>query len=698
MVALKKDIGGADLINTALSGPGTRRQPSDFTRLSPMAAVLLSISCGLAGGYLDLVIIVLKKYFWNGLKSYGSGVDFPWSVPVGHVLLLVIPGVLLALVSRIRPRYISLRAGSWLFATLAIWVALLRLPLYGVCSLLFAAGSGRLISRSIAAHYQHPRRAQYTFAGLVGLLAILAACSSGQHAAREYSAVGKLPAPPSNARNVVLIVWDAVRAFNLSLYGYPRNTTPNLVRWARKGVRYRAAVAPASWTYPSHSCFFTGHWPFQLISQWKYTLDAPVPTLAEQLASRGYETAGFSANTAFCTYEQRLDRGFTHFEDYPLTPRSLLTRTVAGNWILEKILNRDDFYEAKWIRLQSRNASGINNAFLDWLRNRQRARPFFAFLNYFDAHEPYVPPAVYSGRFGIRPRPPKDYEFLLDYGNPGWKSVQNRDILMARDCYDDCIAFLDDRLGQLLAELDGQGLLNNTLVIITADHGESFGDHGVFLHGTSLNLEEVAVPLVIVSPDAPANRVVAEPVSLRDLPATVLDQLGLSAGSPFPGRSLAAYWELTTGQARSASTPALSECATTTAFQRQVEPDQSHGVVQMSLVAQGRHYVRDALGSEQLFDLKSDPFERMNLIDSVEGKEVAAVFRRKLLDVLTANPGSIEVEKAYLSSYRQSLKLVVEASPVPREPISASEERSKNRREEFESLSSNATGFRLRQP
>ena len=289
-----------------------------------------------------------------------------------------------------------------------------------------------------------------------------------------------------------MIVWDAVRAANLSLYGYPRNTTPNLMLWARKGVRYSMALAPAPWTYPSHSCFFTGHWPFQVGTQWKYTLDAPVPTLAEHLASLGYQTVGISANTLCCTYETRLDRGFIDFEDYPLTPRSLLSRTVAGSWILENVLYRGDFYESKWIRIQSRNADAISDSFLDWLHHRRRDRPFFAYLNYFDAHEPYMPPPGYAGRFGIRPRPPRDYQFLLDYGNPGWRSLQVRDIWMARDCFDDCIAFLDDRLGRLLDELQGQGLLDNTVVIITSDHGESFGDHGVFLHANNVLLDEIA--------------------------------------------------------------------------------------------------------------------------------------------------------------------------------------------------------------
>jgi arylsulfatase A-like enzyme len=660
-------------------GTATPALPGRARPLSPLTAILLPLSCGLAGGYLDLLFIVSKKYFWNGLKNYASPHDFPWSVPVGHMVLFVVPALVLALVTRLRPRPVSLHASSWLFVTLAIWAALLRLPLFGACSLLLAAGLGSLIKGSAAAHFQRPRQAWCKFAGLLGLLVVLAALSSGRHSAREFRALAGLPAPPSNARNVILIVWDAVRASNLSLYGHPRNTTPNLALWARKGVRYSLALAPAPWTYPSHTSFFTGHWPFQLISQWKYTLDAPVPTLAEHLTKQGYLTAGFSANTLCCTYETRLDRGFTHFEDYPLTPRALLSRTVAGSWILENILFRGDFFEAKWIRLQSRSASEINDSFLAWLGKRQPDRPFFAYLNYFDAHEPYIPPDGYAGHFGIRPQPPRDYEFLLDYGAPGWKSIPNRDIALARDCYDDCIAFLDEQLGQLMDTLNGQGLLDNTVVIITSDHGESFGDHGLYLHGTSLYLDEISVPLVILSPDAPANRVVNEPVSLRDLPATVLDRLGLAAGSPFPGQSLAGYWSSTPGKAFPESAPVLSEHATETAF-RQPAAEQSlrRRDVQMSLVARGRHYIRDGFGSEQLYDLNQDPFETVNLMGAVEGKEAVGDFRRMLLEVLDRNPGAIEAEDSYLKAYRQWLKSIVDHERPSGELMSPSKNRAGN--------------------
>jgi arylsulfatase A-like enzyme len=650
-------------VDTTPPRPGARRVPGR-SLMSPMAAILLSIACGLAGGYLDVAIIVLKKLLWNGPKNYANGGDFPWSVPVGHALLLVIPGLLLAAVSRLRPRTMSLRAGTWLFATLAIWSALLRLPLYGVGSLFLAAGLAWQVSGGVAARRQRARQALYTLAGLLGVLVILAAFSSGWHAVREYRALSGLPVPPANARNVVMIVWDTVRAASLSLHDYPRDTTPNLVRWARKGVRYNRAVAPASWTYPSHTCFFTGYWPFQLISQWKYSLDAPVPTLAEHLASRGYLTAGFVANTKSCSYETRLDRGFAHFEDFPLTPRSLQSSTVAGTWFLENIFYRDDFYETKWIRVQSRNARQINHSFLDWLNHRRSDRPFFAYLNYFDAHEPYMAPEGYSGRFGIRPRLPRDYQFLLEYGGPGWRVMQERDVRMARDGYDDCIAFLDDQLGQLLDELQARGLLENTLVIIMSDHGESFFEHGSFLHGNGLFLEETAVPLVILSPDAPAGRVITEPVSLRDLPATVADQLGFSASAPFPGRSLAAYWSVDSGETAPEISPALSEFTTKTVFKSQPGLELRRDGVQMSLVASGWHFARDGFGSEELYDLRRDPFESVNLIDSAEGKQLARVFRKTLLAELNASPGSIQVENAYLKAYRQWLKSLVEESPA----------------------------------
>src|SRR5262249_21087152 len=171
----------------------------------------------------------------------------------------------------------------------------------------------------------------------------------------------------------------------------------------------------------------------------------------------------------------------------------------------------------------------------------------------------------------------------------------------ARDCYDSCIAFLDEQLGRLLHELRGQGLLENTVVIITSDHGEGFGDHGRYGHLYSLYLEVTGVPLVILSPGAPAGAVVDSPVSLRDLPETVVELAGLTAGSPFPGRSLTGYWpSASVQQPEGVTSPAFSEKADATTFQPQPAGGQGDGALQMSLVAEGHHYLRDGAGTETL--------------------------------------------------------------------------------------------------
>jgi arylsulfatase A-like enzyme len=476
-----------------------------------------------------------------------------------------------------------------------------------------------------------------------------------------------LPTPVAGAQNVLMIVWDTVRAPSVSLYGYDRDNTPNLRRWAEKGVRYGRAIAPAPWTYPSHSSFFTGRWPYQLNTQWNSRLDATYPTLAEYLASQGYQTAGFVANTRCCSYETGLDRGFIDYEDYPLTPRFLIGRTFAGSWILMNVLGLGDFYQSKWIALQSCDASGINDAFLEWLRRRRQPdRPFFAFLNYYDAHNPYVPPAKYAGRFGAPLRFPADYALLfnvrIDQSDRDW----DRNMTMTRDCYDDCILSLDDQFGRLINAIRRQGLLDNTVVIVTGDHGESFGDHDIFSHGTGLYVDQIAVPLVILSPKAPAGLCVTTPVSLRDLPATVVDQLGLSAGSPFPGHSLAAFWSSAPGEAHSKITPAFSELVgNAQAFEHHDRPGRSE--FKMSLMTSGWHYIRDGAGVEQIYDLSRDMGELNNLAETAETKKELGIFLRSLLDVLTDNPGSAEVETAYLKRYRQRLKSQIEAMTPPPE-------------------------------
>ncbi|WP_165219171.1 sulfatase [Aquisphaera insulae] len=629
------------------------------TTASPRLQLILpSLVLGLCGGLLEAILIVLRKYSWNESGNLETGADFAWSVPLVHAIALTLAGLLILLADRLRSGWITSRAATWMVATLALWGALLRLPLYGAASFLLAAGMARPLSSWLDSRVFASRRSSWVAASvLAGLVASIAAGTSGRWAIAERAARAALPPSPPEARNVLLIVWDTVRASSLSAYGYPRDTTPNLARWARRGVRFERALSTAPWTFPSHASFFTGEWPYRINSQWDHRLVGSVPTLASHLASRGFETAGFAANTSYCSYENGLNRGFLHYEDFPLSVAGLLGRTAAGNWLLQRVVHRGDAYRRKWDNRQSRDGESLNQAFLRWFDGRRKDRPFLAFLNYFDAHDPYMPPDRFVGKFGSRPTSADDEQFLEELAHSA-RSFGLREAILARDCYDDCVAALDDQLGRLLAELDRRGTLANTIVVITSDHGESFGVHGNFGHGGSLYLDEVGVPLVIIGPAVPTDRVITAPVSLRDLPATVVDLARPGEPAPFPGRALSSLWLNPASGGGVNVSASFSELAHKPAEEERSAQGKSKKL-QFSLVADGYHYVRDGLGREHLFDLGQDPNERSD----VAGKEGTSArtlrFRRSLRDLLDAERGAAPIEEAYLNRFREELQAAI---------------------------------------
>lgn len=634
-------------------------------RLTARSVIGLTISIGLAVGYLDVIIIVLKRFFVNPEGYYRIARDFPWSVPVGHLALLAVLGGMITVLGRGR---LPIRWGAWALATLGIWDALLRLPIYAACSLAMAAGLGRLVAEAIVRDLAGARRLRYLPAGMIVALIASAAATTGRERIREAWAVAALPKPP-RARNTLLVVWDTVRGDHLGAFGYERENTPRLKQFAARGISYASALAPAPWTFPSHSSFFTGQWPYRINAQWKPRLDTPYPTLAEYLSSRGYQTAGFAANTNCCTFESGMQRGFLHYEDYATHPLALFARTVPGAWLAEHGLRLvGDRWRAKWAGLASRDASAIDDAFLTWLDRRRTDRPFFAFLNFFDAHDSFIPPPGFEGRFGIRPRTEHDHWVIRDYVGMDKQELNRRDLVMVRDCYDDCIAYLDEQLGRLLDELERRGLLNETDVIITSDHGEAFAEHGTLGHSYSAMLEELRVPLVMITRDTPADRVVFRPVSLCDLPATVVERLGLSKGSPFPGYSLTSTWPTTSAATAGVPiSPAFSEQANRSARVNghpEPGPGGAEPGFQMSLVASAHHYLRDGLGREQLFDLRIDPLETSNVADAVEKAPLLRSLRTSLLRILTESQGSAVVEVAYLRDFRRALEAQLAGRPA----------------------------------
>ncbi|MBI4589069.1 MAG: sulfatase [Candidatus Rokubacteria bacterium] len=560
-----------------------------------------------------------------------------WMAPATDLALFALAGLGLWAVGRRWPALVSLRGAAFVFALLGCLSLLLMVTrLHAVAALLLAAGLATQASRVIAAYPRGFRLLRRRTTGaLAALVVLLAAAVHGWPALAEQRALATLPRPPADAPNVLLIVLDTVRARNLSLYGYGRATTPRLEKFAKRGVLFDRAFATSPWTLPSHASMFTGRYPHEVSADWTRPLDATHPTLAELLSAHGYATAAFVANTIYCSWESGLDRGFARYEDYRVSPGQIvlgssLARTVLGSAAGGKILRIARQHQ----RFGRKSAAQLNEDFLRWLPHTER-RPFFVFLNYFDAHDPYLPPEPFATMFGP-PRPARDPTLLPERR---WTPPEMQ---AEMDAYDGAIAYLDHHLGRLLDGLEAAGVLASTLVIVTSDHGEEFGEHGTMGHGNSLYLPSLHVPLLIVLPSrVPGGRIVPEPVTLRDLPATVVDLLRLPGRRPFPGQSLARHWDGTGGGA--APDPALAEV--NFAPGRPGWFPVSKGNMK-SLLAGRDHYIRNGDGGEELYDVEADALEQRDRAASPEGlgllgelrAQLETILRRAALPLLRARP------------------------------------------------------------
>ena len=264
---------------------------------------------------------------------------------------------------------------------------------------------------------------------------------------------------------------------------------------------------------------FTGQWPHRLSVDWDRGLDDSFPTLAEFLARHGYATAGFVANTYYCNARYGLDRGFARYEDFHENQTISLFEAVRctslGKCLLGLMGYSMDFAPAE--KNSRKTAATMNQDALHWLAQRPSGRPFFLFLNYYDAHAPFVPPEEASKRFGLCALPRSEQVNMLRRAHELNQEKETSKIAAAErarlqrqaidilvDGYDSSIAYLDDQIGRLFDELRRRGLLENTLVIVTSDHGEHIQERGFSGHGLSLYRRELHVPLLVFPPRSDA--------------------------------------------------------------------------------------------------------------------------------------------------------------------------------------------------
>ncbi len=623
-------MGRATLTDRKLTTEG---RAAPVPRLGPRDVLILAAWCGLATGLLEVATRILCRWINSTDRLYQISRHFVWLAPLTYLLLFLMMGLVLAAVTRLWPR-----RGGWLSRRLivaAVIVPALMVAgpqIYHEAWMILALGVAARIVPSLERHTLELRRwLLLSFPALLGLVLLMAGSVYAGAWVKEKRE-GLRPFPPADAPNVLLIVMDTVRADRMSLYGYHRATTPRLDQLAKRGMRFDKVRATAPWTLPSHASMFTGRWPHELGVKWMTPLQSDFTTLAEYLGAHGYATAGFAANTLFCSYETGIDRGFTHYEDYELGPLAAVRTALVVDYAFQKLFALAVVYGRSfsagllrpvqdvflgWILTRDRiSAYAINHKFLDWLtRRREPRRPFFAFLNYFDAHAPYVSPTVAQHRFGLQPRSAADANILDSWGDVKKLELSPYYKTLAEDCYDTCLAYLDEQLGKLFEELERRGELDRTLVIVASDHGEGFGEHGLFDHGESLYRPEIQVPLVIVPPQRIRSQgVVNQTVSLRNLPATIVDLIGLKADSPFSGQSLANLWRTSSPDSALSMVDAVfSELPSPNPSNPNQGRSPAYGGPLVSLAEGDFVYIRnEGNGSEELYNERDDPRESNN--------------------------------------------------------------------------------------
>ena len=320
----------------------------------------------------------------------------------------------------------------------------------------------------------------------------------------------------SGRPNVVLVVIDTLRPDHLNHYGYPRPTAAAFDSFAADATRFEEAFSPSSWTAPSAASLHTGLLPTRhRLAEYGAGLNADVVTLAETLHAAGWRTVGHSFNH-HVSRKTGFGQGFDDFDDF-----------LGGSQVYPDV-------------------SVMVDRVATWLENKPAA-PFFLYLQPMNTHGPYrVPVADETALLGRAPSQTFQYygPLMTDIVKGG-RLARRAEVTPAyleslREQYDTAIRYTTDQVGRVFAMLRAAGLYDQSLIIVTADHGEELFDHGGFSHGYSLHRELLRVPLYVKLPGQRQASTVRARTSLVDVVPTVLDVLGLPHPEPTDGLSLRA--------------------------------------------------------------------------------------------------------------------------------------------------------------
>lgn len=504
---------------------------------------------------LDVSLSLLRGYVLR------SDVPLLLLVDAAMVALVAVPSLLLldAAARKSRGAWAPVCAAAWAAACLPRLHRIAVEPLSVVPELLLLLPLTVLLIAETRQRLPRPRAWSATV--------VLAVCGVVLSAAVNLPLPGRslLAAPDDGAGtaataekpNLLMIVLDTVRADHLGLYGYGRPTSPFLDRFVERATVFERAVAAANWTLPSHASLFTGLYAeshgadmvdtdsgagidVSQVSRLKdpmrvQPLSDEATTLAELTRSAGLETAAICGNVTYLYSLFNLDQGFDTYVD------------AAGNdegWQLVGFRLADALGARRYApyrRALRRNnqadrlAGEVNRLALEWLEPR-RDRRFFLFLNYMDAHDPNLPLSPYSEMFSTsdEPRPEMDRDAILSKR----RGILPEERAVLVDAYDAEIRHVDDELSELVTRLEAWGVLERTVVLIVADHGESFGENHDLGHGNNVRETEIRVPMLLRLPGQRTGERVWRPVHHVDVLPTVLDALAIPRPAGLEGVSL----------------------------------------------------------------------------------------------------------------------------------------------------------------
>jgi len=398
--------------------------------------------------------------------------------------------------------------------------------------------------------------------------------------------------------NVLLILVDTLRADHVGAYGYRRNTSPFMDEVASEGVIFKNAVSTAPWTVPATFSLLTGMLPGQadVLEYFKVHIGEKIDLLSELLQKEGYRTAGVSGNF-FITDDLGYGQGFETFS--------------------EKCLPNFHWMSAKCMTDEG----------LAWA-DRRLGQPYFLYMHYVDPHADYRAPKPFRGMFAQgytgddeRIKRGRIVELEVRHDRTGEPvELPTRDIIHLEGLYDEEIRYADFHLRRLLEGLERRGMLENTLVVMTSDHGEEFVEHGIVGHRSNLHGTLMDVPLIFRGKGlVPTGVKVDDVVSLADVAPTIMEIVGLRSGSPVWGRSLKPLWEGGT----------LPE--------RMVFGQRKDKNISEWMVTDGKYKFIIAKGKEKrwfnprFYDIRSDPVEFFNLVGVRKKHEK---YHRELLDIM----------------------------------------------------------------